>query len=66
MQLRPYLMIASYVMLFLLVVAPVLFMMGRIELSGSTLCLNIATLGWFLTAPFWMNRGEKNDEEQKE
>ena len=62
-MMRPVLMIVSYLMLAALVIGPMLFFSGSIELGKSTLILNIATVGWFVTAPFWMNRAKQEKTE---
>jgi hypothetical protein len=59
-MLHKILMAISYVLLVVLLLAPLLFFAGKIDLAQSTRCLNIATLGWFLTAPFWMNRAKED------
>ena len=46
----------SYAALVLLVVAPVLFYMGRITLGTNKILLLVATVIWFASAIGWMGR----------
>ena len=46
--------IISYLSLVLLVVSPVLYYQGRIDLPQNKLLLLIATIVWFATASFWI------------
>jgi hypothetical protein len=38
------------------VTTPILSFVGKISFDGYLLWFNIATLVWFITAPFWMIR----------
>lgn len=49
-------MIISYLSLILLVTAPVLFYVGNITLDTTKNLMLIATIIWFATAIFWMDR----------
>lgn len=50
------LMILSYLALVALILAPCLFWMGKIDLRGNIIGMNAATVLWFVTAPFWMEK----------
>ena len=54
------LQIISYVALGLTIVPPVLFLAGtdKFDLDMVKLLMLIATIVWFVTTPFWMNRKE--------
>lgn len=55
---RKLLMCVSYAALALTVAAPSLFFAGKISLDANIYLLDAATIGWFITAPFWMERKE--------
>jgi len=48
------LQIISYLALALTLLPAVLFFADKLELSQARLCMLAAALGWFVTAPFWM------------
>jgi len=48
------LQIISYLALALTLLPPVLFFADKLELSQTKLWMLVAALGWFATAPFWM------------
>ena len=48
------LQIISYLALALTLLPAVLFFADRLELSQAKLWMLAAALGWFATAPFWM------------
>ena len=49
-------MVVSYAMLAILLIGPLMFLMGNIDLEKNILWLNVATIIWFATAPFWIGR----------
>lgn len=53
------LMILSFVSLVVLIGAPVLYYLGRIDLDLNKQIMNTATAVWFATAIFWMGRERK-------
>lgn len=57
---RNLLMYASYAALVVTVVAPLLFFAGKSSLNATIYLLDAATVGWFVTAPFWMEREKGN------
>ncbi len=46
----------SMLSLLLLILAPVAYLQGRLQLDTTKTWLIVATLAWFVSAPFWMNR----------
>lgn len=52
--------IISYLSLVLLVLAPILFYVGKITLEMNKTLLIIATVVWFASALCWMGREKKN------
>lgn len=38
------------------VLPPILFLMGRLELDGCNQAMLLATVVWFIVTPFWMGR----------
>lgn len=48
--------ILSYVALAALIAAPLAYLGQRIDLSTTKTWMLAATLLWFATVPFWMNR----------
>lgn len=46
----------SWLALLLLLLAPLAFLQGYLNLDTTKTWLAVATLAWFVTAPFWMNR----------
>jgi len=46
--------IISYLSLVMVVAAPVLYYMGKIDLDQNKLWMLIATIVWFGTASFWI------------
>ena len=55
--------IISYLCLALTLVPSFLVFMGYISLDMNKNLMLVGTIGWFVTAPFWMN---KNEEEEKQ
>jgi len=56
-------MIISYISLIAVVVAPVLFYMGRVSQDTNIIILNAATVVWFVSAMFWMGREKETASE---
>lgn len=52
------LQILSWLAFSVLVLLPALFLNGTLGLERVKLGMGLATLVWFLTAPFWMKRAE--------
>jgi len=50
--------IVSWTALAVVVLAPILYLAGRLELAPMKLWLNAATALWFIATPLWMERGE--------
>lgn len=46
----------SWAALAVVVLAPVLYLAGRLGLDSMKLCLNVATVVWFIATPLWMER----------
>jgi hypothetical protein len=46
----------SLLSLLLLILAPLAYLQGRLQLDTTKTWLIVATLVWFVSAPFWMNR----------
>jgi hypothetical protein len=59
---RILLQIASWAALAVTALAPVLYAAGQIELPRTQLVLLLATIGWFVTTPFWMGRPKVEEE----
>lgn len=51
------LMPISIIGLLLLVIGPVLFAAGKVDLPMNKNILLVGTILWFATAPFWMEHG---------
>ena len=48
--------LASAVALLITIGAPLLFLSGRLDLPRTQVWMLAATIGWFATAPLWMDR----------
>jgi hypothetical protein len=48
--------LASAVALLITIGAPLLFLSGRLDLPQTQVWMLAATIGWFATAPLWMDR----------
>ncbi|MCX7886408.1 MAG: hypothetical protein N3B01_03995 [Verrucomicrobiae bacterium] len=48
----------SWVALAMVILAPVLYLAGRMGLEPMKIFLNAATLAWFVATPFWMERAD--------
>jgi hypothetical protein len=55
--------IVSWMALALLVVSPLLFYSEKISLEQNKVLLLVATIIWFATAPFWILRRDRTEEE---
>lgn len=56
---RKTLQIVSWLSLAAMMVGPVLYLAGRMELSAVKAWMLVFTIVWFVTVPFWMDRKEK-------
>lgn len=56
MALRRVLQLVSWLALAGIVIPPVLFLAGRIDLDQTKLGMLIATVAWFIATPLWMGR----------
>ncbi|MBD3385452.1 hypothetical protein GF407_11070 [candidate division KSB1 bacterium] len=50
----------SMLSLLLLILAPLAYLQGRLQLDTTKTWLIVATLVWFISAPFWMNHGRQS------
>lgn len=50
--------IISWIALVGIIVPPLAFLMGRMELSSTKIWMLVATVVWFVTVPLWMGRKE--------
>lgn len=56
MKRKTILQIISYIALVFTIAAPIAFLAGSIDLDRTKTIMLIATLIWFVLAPFWMER----------
>lgn len=47
-------MIVSLIMLVVLIVPPIMFLAGAMELATVKTVMLVATILWFLVSPFWL------------
>ena len=59
---RLLLQIVSWAALAATALAPVLYAAGQVELSRTKLIMLLATIVWFATVPFWMDRPNVEEE----
>jgi len=46
----------SYISLLAIIVPSIIFLWGRADLPYVKIIMNISTLVWFATSPFWMKK----------
>ena len=54
--------IVSYICLLLTLVPSFLVFMGEITLETNKNLMLAGTIGWFISAPFWMNKKEEEED----
>jgi hypothetical protein len=59
---RLLLQIVSWAAFAITALAPVLYVAGQVELSRTKLFMLLATVAWFATTPFWMDRPKVDEE----
>ncbi len=59
---RLLLQIVSWVALAVTALAPVLYLFGQLALPRTQLIMLLATIAWFATTPFWMDRPKVEEE----
>ncbi len=59
---RIILQIVSWLALAFTVLPSILYFMGSMELDTVKWLMLLATIVWFVTTPFWMERGKAADE----
>ena len=48
----------SFLALALLIAAPILYFLEKVDLPASKNLMLLATIAWFLSAPLWMGRSK--------
>jgi hypothetical protein len=56
------LQLLSWAALAVTALAPVLYAAGQVSLPRTQLIMLLATIAWFATAPFWMDRPKVDEE----
>jgi len=50
----------SWIALAAVFVPPLWYLLGRLDLDAAQSAMWLATLVWFVTAPLWMDRGDRS------
>lgn len=53
---RVLLQLVSFIALAGVIVPPLLFLMGKLDLDRTKMLMLVATIGWFAITPLWMGR----------